>query len=210
MVMTVDEYETIRLIDYEGLTQEECAGMMQVARASVQSIYARARRKLSVCLVQGKELKIEGGAFLLEEQPEPSAQMPESDVSAVPCGKTVRIAVPVDASRTSVAASFARSDGFLVVEGGVRTFHGNPLSSHPDAAGMIVAEFLIKLGVSVVLTVRCGVNVGQLLDQAGVAIFKVVGSSVDENLLAWEQGRLSILSDFRQGPAEGDSGDRSL
>ncbi len=128
VVMTVDEYETIRLIDYEGLTQEECAGMMQVARASVQSIYARARRKLSVCLVQGKELKIEGGAFLLEEQPEPSAQMPESDVSAVPCGKTVRIAVPVDASRTSVAASFARSDGFLVVEGGVRTFHGNPLS----------------------------------------------------------------------------------
>lgn len=63
--MTVDEYETIRLIDYRGFSQEECARQMNVARTTAQSIYLEARKKLSDCLVNGKALKIEGGSYKL-------------------------------------------------------------------------------------------------------------------------------------------------
>ena len=65
--MTVDEYETIRLIDLEGLTQEECSGQMNVARTTVQGIYNEARKKLADSLVNGKILLIEGGEFRLCE-----------------------------------------------------------------------------------------------------------------------------------------------
>ena len=51
VIMTVEEYETIRLIDLEGLTQEECAESMNVARTTVQRIYNDARRKLAHSLV---------------------------------------------------------------------------------------------------------------------------------------------------------------
>ena len=69
VIMTVEEYETIRLIDLEGLTQEECAESMNVARTTVQRIYNDARRKLAHSLVNGAVLKIEGGNYKLCDEP---------------------------------------------------------------------------------------------------------------------------------------------
>ncbi|MEA5018552.1 MAG: DUF134 domain-containing protein [Erysipelotrichaceae bacterium] len=64
--MTVEEYEMIRLIDYMKLTQEECAQMMNVARATIQYGYALARLKLAQALIEGAMLKIAGGNFSLD------------------------------------------------------------------------------------------------------------------------------------------------
>jgi predicted DNA-binding protein (UPF0251 family) len=67
IVMTVDEYETIRLIDFEGMTQMECSTQMGVGRSTVQSIYENARRKVAVSLVESLPLFIEGGEYRLAE-----------------------------------------------------------------------------------------------------------------------------------------------
>ena len=65
VTMTVEEYEAIRLIDLEGLTQEEAAKSMGVARTTVQRIYSEARTKLAQSLVNMAVLKIEGGDYKL-------------------------------------------------------------------------------------------------------------------------------------------------
>lgn len=65
LIMTIDEYETIRLIDLEGYTQEECSKQMNIARTTVQGIYNEARKKIADSLVNSKALLIKGGDYNL-------------------------------------------------------------------------------------------------------------------------------------------------
>ncbi len=65
IVMTVDEYETIRLIDREGLSQSECSKYMNVARTTVQQVYNNARKKIADALVLGLPLEINGGDYTI-------------------------------------------------------------------------------------------------------------------------------------------------
>ena len=60
-------FETIRLMEREGMSQQECSKRMGVARTTVQKIYEAARRKVADALVEGRPLKIQGGDFQLCE-----------------------------------------------------------------------------------------------------------------------------------------------
>lgn len=65
LILSVDEYETIRIIDKEGFSQEECGEYMKIARTTVQQIYTQARYKISLALVNGRPLRIQGGDYQL-------------------------------------------------------------------------------------------------------------------------------------------------
>lgn len=68
VLLRLDEYETIRLIDHDGLTQEQCAAQMGVARTTVTTMYDNARKKLAAALVDGRRLQIAGGSYRLRAQ----------------------------------------------------------------------------------------------------------------------------------------------
>lgn len=65
VILTVDEYECIRLVDHQGFSQEQCAAYMQVSRATAQLICESAHQKIAKALVGGFNLRIEGGDYRL-------------------------------------------------------------------------------------------------------------------------------------------------
>ncbi len=56
-----DEYEAIRLLDYEGMNQDQAAVQMNVSRPTLTRIYEKARKTIAQALVEGKMIMIEGG-----------------------------------------------------------------------------------------------------------------------------------------------------
>ncbi len=63
VILTVDEYEAIRLMDLEGFTHEQCASQMDISRTTVTEIYEAARRKIADSIVHGRPLTIAGGSY---------------------------------------------------------------------------------------------------------------------------------------------------
>ena len=61
IVLTVDEFEAVRLADREGLYHDEAADVMNISRQTFGRIIQSARQKTAVALVEGKALRIEGG-----------------------------------------------------------------------------------------------------------------------------------------------------
>jgi len=63
VVLTVDEFEAVRLADLEGFYQEQAAEKMNISRQTFGRIIEAAHKKVADALVKGKALKIEGGEF---------------------------------------------------------------------------------------------------------------------------------------------------
>lgn len=67
VILTIDEFEVIRLVDYERMTHEQCAVQMEISRTTVTEIYERARQKMADAIINGKRLHITGGTYRLCE-----------------------------------------------------------------------------------------------------------------------------------------------
>ena len=63
MVLTVDEFEAVRLKDLEGLDQSVCAEKMDISQPTFHRLVVSARRKIADALTYGKSIKIEGGDY---------------------------------------------------------------------------------------------------------------------------------------------------
>lgn len=67
VILHLEEYESIRLSDYEGLTQLEASKRLQVSRPTFTRIYDSARKKVARAFVENKSISIEGGDVVFKE-----------------------------------------------------------------------------------------------------------------------------------------------
>ena len=195
VLMTVDEYETIRLIDKEGLSQEECCSFMQVARTTVQQVYATARKKLADAIVDGRPLLITGGEFRLCSGEDPDQRCTDCFKSQFhqqyekPKGDTfMRIAVTYENGlifqhfgHTQQFKVYDVQDGKILASEVVDT-NG---SGHGALAGVLTA-----LNADVLICGGIGGGAQMALAAAGVQLFGGVSGSADAAVEALISGNL--------------------
>jgi uncharacterized protein len=67
IIMQYDEYETLKLVIYDDMPQDEAADRMEVSRPTLTRIYNSALKKIAQAFVEGKSIMIKGGNFEFEE-----------------------------------------------------------------------------------------------------------------------------------------------
>ena len=67
VILNLDEFEAVRLADFEGFYQEDGARKMDISRQTFGRIIDTAHKKIADVLINGKALKIEGGDVSIEE-----------------------------------------------------------------------------------------------------------------------------------------------
>jgi uncharacterized protein len=65
--LLLEEYEVIRLLDHQGLNQEQAAVVMNVSRPTLTRIYEEARQKIASALVEGRDIIIKGGHVVFDQ-----------------------------------------------------------------------------------------------------------------------------------------------
>ena len=63
VVLTIDEFEALRLADLQALSHEQAAAKMKISRATFGRIIEKARKTVVDAIVNGKAIRIEGGNY---------------------------------------------------------------------------------------------------------------------------------------------------
>ncbi len=111
----------------------------------------------------------------------------------------MKIALPLDEDRLSVCPVLARAPYFLFSTDGEESIEENPAAQAQGGAGMQAAQFLVDRGVTALITPRCGENAAEVFKAAGIEIYKSASKAAEEDLAAYKEGKLEVLSRFHGG-----------
>lgn len=67
VVLTIDEYEAVRLIDLEGIEQNKAANQMNISQPTLSRLLKSGRKKLAEAIIKGKAIKIQGGTYKMQQ-----------------------------------------------------------------------------------------------------------------------------------------------
>ena len=186
--MTVDEFEALRLLDDEGLTQEACASRMNIARTTVTAIYDSARRKIADALVHGKRLLITGGCCEFDPV--------ELDQEIMEKGKnTMRIAVTYE--NGEVFQHFGHSEHFKLYDAEDGRITGEQVVETNGSGHGALAGFLQAAKVDALICGGIGMGAQMALADAGIKLYAGVQGSADAAAAALASGTLEFDPDAR-------------
>ncbi len=65
--LTFEEYESLKIVEYDRLSQDEGAKQMHISRPTFTRIYNKALKTIAKAFVEGKAIEIDGGDYFFEQ-----------------------------------------------------------------------------------------------------------------------------------------------
>ena len=206
VILFTDEYEAIRLVDFEKKTHEQCALQMDISRTTVTEIYERARFKLADSIVNGKRLVIEGGSYRLCGGTAKNccgrncinsllySKNSDGNVLGKKGGANImRIAVTYD--KGQIFQHFGHTEQFKVYD-----VEDRKITAEQDVDTMgnghgALAGFLAANQVDTLICGGIGGGAQNALAEAGIKLYGGVSGSADEAVKALIEGNLGYNPD---------------
>ncbi len=186
--LSLDEFEAIRLLDAEGLTQEQCAQRMGIARTTVTGVYDSARKKIAKMVVEGRSLLISGG----------NVNFRASSEAAFKCKRKkgeneMRLAVTYE--NGEIFQHFGHTQQFKVydIEDG-KIIHEEIVDTNGQGHGAL-AGFLFGGKVDALICGGIGGGAQVALSEAGIKLYGGVSGNADEAARAFAEGKLEYDPD---------------
>ena len=115
----------------------------------------------------------------------------------------MKIAIPVDENniQSNVCKSFGRAPFFLIYDTETQesNFLNNSAAFSSGGAGIKAAQTIIDNKADALLTPQCGGNAAEVFQAAGTKIFKTQSDSIQENIDAFLDQKLPLLTEIHAG-----------
>lgn len=200
VILTVDEFETIRWIDQEKKTHEQCALLMNISQTTVTEICERARTKIADCIVNGKSLHIAGGNYELYDG---SAWK----CCGKRCGKinflanirkeTEIMKIAVTYGNGNVFQHFGHAEQFKVYEIADGKVKDSKIIDTNGSGHGALAGLFSRLNIDTLICGGIGAGAQNALAEAGIRMFGGVSGSTDDAVNALLAGTLAYNPDVR-------------
>lgn len=194
-LLTKDEFEALRLVDYEGLTHEQCAARMQISRTTVTEMCEAARRKLVGALVHNHEIMVTGGHTRLCDGSAPCRMErgcwrcpEETGVTRQEGDTNMRIAVTYEDGQ--VFQHFGHTEQFKIYDvSDGKILGGQVVDTQGQGHGALTGA-LARYGVDTLICGGIGLHAQTALSEAGIRIYAGVQGPADDAAQALAEGRL--------------------
>jgi predicted Fe-Mo cluster-binding NifX family protein/predicted DNA-binding protein (UPF0251 family) len=180
ILLSIEEWEALRLVDYAGTEQSVAAESMDISRQSVQMLLASARSKVARALVEGQCLLIQGNPPQIE---------------TIDSQRKLKMKIAVTCENEEVFPHFGRTPEFYIVnveDGKIASeeFLAAPAQGHGALVG-----FLAEQGVETLICGGIGGGAVNSFRAAGIQIYAGASGRVKAQVLSLLSGQLPQQGD---------------
>lgn len=197
VLLSVDEFEAIRLIDYEKKTHEQSSVVMEISRTTVTEIYETARYKIADAIVNGKKLVISGGNYqMCSRRFNACSHKPcfRSGVSSIIIGdKNMKIAVTYDNGQIFQHFGHTENFKFYEVENG-KIVKSEVVGTNGEGHSSL-GQFLKENNVNLLICGGIGSGAQEMLKEAGIELCAGVHGLADDAVASYLKGELKFVKD---------------